>query len=68
MEFLAFSGANRQKGKTAIITEADKEVIIKKTQLKQKMKYLYYSKTLAELIKTLNSEGELENSIFSILH
>ena len=51
-----------------MITKANKEVIIKKVQLKQKMKYLYYFKTLAELIKTLNSKKELKDSIFSILY
>ena len=56
MELLAFSKANRQKGKAAIITKADGEVIIKKAQPKQKIKYLYYFKTLAELIKALNSK------------
>ena len=33
-ELLAFNKANRQKGKTVIITKANKEVIVKKTQLK----------------------------------
>ena len=51
-----------------MITKANKEVIIKKVQLKQKMKYLYYFKMLAELIKTLNSKKELKDSIFSILY
>ena len=51
-----------------MITKANKEVIVKKAQLKRKIKYLYYSKTLVELIKVLNSKKELEDGIFSILH
>ena len=38
VEFLAFSKANRQKGKAAMITKADKEVIIIKIQPKYKIK------------------------------
>ena len=64
---LASSGANRQKGKAVIITEADKEEIIKKPQLKWKMKYLYYFKTLVKLIETLNSKKELKSGISSLL-
>jgi hypothetical protein len=51
-----------------MIAKANKEVIIRKTQLKWKMKYLYYSKTLVELIKALNSKKDLKNSIFSVLY
>ena len=65
---LASSKANRQKGKAAIITKANGEVIIRKVQLKWKIKYLYYSKTLVKLIKALNSKNELKDGIFSILH
>ena len=57
---LAFNKANRQKGKIAIIAEANKEEIIKKPQLKRKMKYLYYFKTLVKLIEALNSKKELK--------
>ena len=66
MEPLAFSKANRQKGKVVII--AKKEVIVRKAQPKWKIKYLCYSKTPAKLIKVLNSKKELKDSIFSILH
>ena len=65
---MAFNKANRQKGKAAIITEVNKEVIIRKVQLKQEIKYLYHFKTLAELIKALNSKKDLKDSIFSILY
>ena len=68
IELLASSKANKQKGKAAIITEANKKVIIKKAQLKRKIKCLYYFKILAELIKALNSKKELKDSIFSILY
>ena len=51
-----------------MIAEADKEVIVEKVQLKWKIKYLYYFKTLVKLIKALNSKKELEDSIFSILY
>ena len=68
IELLAFSRANRRKGKAVIIAEADGEIIIKKAQLKRKMKCLYYFKTPAKLIETFNSKKELENSIFSILY
>ena len=51
-----------------MITKANKEVIIKKVQLKWKIKYLYYSKTLVELIEALNSKKELEDGIFFILY
>ena len=67
-EPLAFSKANRQKGKAAMIAEADGEVIIGKAQLKRKIKCLYYSETPAELIKAFNSKKELKNSIFSVLY
>ena len=67
-EPLASNKANKQKGKAVIITKANKEVIVKKAQLKWKIKYLYHSKTLAKLIKALNSKKELEDNIFSILY
>ena len=51
-----------------IITEVNREVIVKKAQLKWEMKYLYYFKTPAELIKALNSKKDLKDSIFSILY
>ena len=51
-----------------MITKANKEVTIKKVQLKWKIKYLYYSKTLVELIEALNSKKELEDGIFFILY
>jgi hypothetical protein len=51
-----------------MIAEADGEVIVKKVQLKWKIRCLCYSKMLAELIKALNSKKEPEDSIFSILH
>ena len=47
-----------------MITEINKKVIVKKAQLKWKIKYLYYSKTLAKLIKTLNSKKELKTVSF----
>ena len=50
-----------------MIAEANREVIIGKVWLEQKIKCLYYSKTLAELIKALNSK-ELEDGIFSVLY
>ena len=37
-----------------MIAEANRKVIIKKVQLKWKIKYLYYFKMLAKLIKALN--------------
>ena len=51
-----------------MITKADREVIVKKVQLKQKIKYLYYSKMLVKLIKALNFKKELKDSIFSVLY
>jgi hypothetical protein len=68
IELLAFNKANRQKGKAVIIAKANKEVIIKKIQLKRKMKCLYHSKTLAKLIKAFNSKKDLKDNIFSILY
>ncbi len=65
-EPLASSRANKRKGKAAIIAKG--EVIIRKVRLKQKIKCSCYSKTLAKLIKALNSKKELEDSIFSILY
>ena len=50
-----------------MITEADREVIVKKAQLKQKMKCLYYFKTLVELIEALNSKKELKSGVSSLL-
>ena len=70
-EPLTFNKANRRKEKVVIITKANREVIIRKIQLKRKIKYLYYFKTLAKLIKALNfnnSKKELEDGIFSILY
>ena len=64
---LASSEANRQKGKVVIITKADKEEIIKKPRLKQKIKYLYYFKTPVELIKALDSKKELKSGVSSLL-
>ena len=64
---LAFSGANRQKGKVAIITKANKEEIIKKPQLKRKIKCLYYSKTPVKLMEALNSKKELKSGVSSLL-
>ena len=52
----------------AIIAKVNKEVIVKKVQLKWKIKYLCYFKILAELIKALNSKKDLKDSIFSILY
>ena len=51
-----------------MITKANKEIIIKKVQLKWKIKCLYYSKTLAKLIKAFNSKKELKDGIFLILY
>ena len=65
---LIFNKVNRQKEKAAIITKANKEVIIRKVQPKWKIKYLYYFKTPVKLIKALNSKKELKNSIFSVLY
>jgi hypothetical protein len=67
-ELLAFSKANRQKGKAIIVTKANKEIIVGKVQLKQKIRYLYHFKMPAKLIKALNSKKKLEDSIFSILY
>ena len=68
MEPLASNRANRRKEKAVIITKANKEVIIRKTQLKRKIKCLYYFKILAKLIKTFNFKKKLKNGIFSILY
>ena len=51
-----------------MIAKVDGEVIVKKAQLKWKIKCLYYFKTLAELIKAFNSKKELKDSIFSVLY
>ena len=51
-----------------MIAEVNEEVIVRKAQLKRKMKYLYYFKMPAELIKTFNSKKELKDSIFSVLY
>ena len=64
---LASSKANRKKGKVAIITEADREVVVGKPLPKRKLKYSYYSKTLIKLIKALDSKKELEEGVLSIL-
>ena len=66
MEPLASSRANRRKGKVIVIAKG--EVIIGKVWPKRKIKCSYYSRTLAKLIKALNSNKELEDSIFSILY
>ena len=66
MEPLASSRANRRKGKAIIIAKG--EVIVRKVRPKRKIKYSYYSRTLAKLIKALNSKKELEDGIFSILY
>ena len=68
MEPLVFNKINRQKGKVVIITKVNREVIIRKVQLKQKIKCLCYFKILAKLIEALNSKKELEDSIFSVLY
>ena len=65
-EPLTPSRANRRKGKAVIITKG--EVIIRKARPKRKIKCSYYSRTLAKLIKALNSRKELKNSIFFILY
>ena len=65
---MAFSKANRQKGKAAIIAKANREVIVKKVQPKRKIKYLYHSEILVKLIKALNFKKELKDSIFSVLY
>ena len=67
-EPLAFSKANRQKGKAAMIAEADREVIVGKVQPKWKIKCLCHSEMLAELIKALNFKKELKDGIFSVLY
>ena len=51
-----------------MIAKTNKKVIVRKAQLKWKMKYLYYFKMPAELIKALNSKKDLKNSIFFILY
>ena len=66
-EPLVFGRTNRQKGKTAIITEADKKEIVKKPQPKQKMKCLCHSETPVELMEALNSKKEPEGGVFSVL-
>ena len=66
-EPLASGKANRQKGKAAIIAEADKEEIIRKPQLKQKMKCLCHFKTPVELIKAFDSKKEPEGGVSSVL-
>ena len=66
MEPLASSRANRRKGKVIVIAKG--EVIVRKVRPKRKIKCLYYSRTLAKLIKALNSKKELEDGIFSILY
>ena len=51
-----------------MIAKANREVIIKKVQLKWKIKCSYYFKTLVKLIKALNSKKKPEDGIFSVLH
>lgn len=63
----ASSRANRQKGKAAVIAEADGEVIVGKARPEQKMKCSCHSETPAELIEALDSK-EPEDGIFSVLH
>jgi len=67
MEPLAFSKANRQKGKVAIIAKANGEIIVRKPRPKRKIKCLCYFKTLVELIKALNLKKELKSGVSSIL-
>ena len=66
-EPLASSEVNRKKGKAAIIAKVDREVVARKLRLKRKIKCLCYSKTLAKLIKALDSKKEPEGSILAIL-
>jgi len=66
-EPLAFSKANKQKGKVAIIAKANREVIIRKPQPKRKIKCLCHSKTPVKLIKALNLKKEPEGGVSSIL-
>ena len=51
-----------------MIAKANREVIVRKVQLKQKMKYLYYFKILAKLIEALNFKKELKDGIFFVLY
>ena len=66
-EPLAFSKINRKKEKAAIITKANREVVVRELRLKQKMKYSCYSKTPVKIIEALNLKKELEGSILFIL-
>ena len=67
-EPLAFSKVNKQKGKVAIITKVNRKVIVKKVQPKRKIKYSYYFKILAELIKAFDFKKKLKDGIFFILY
>jgi hypothetical protein len=51
-----------------MIAKVNGEVIVRKVQPKWKIRCLYYFKTLAELIKALNSKKELKDGIFSVLY
>ena len=66
-EPLASNKTSRQKGKAAIITKTNKEVIIKKLQPKWKIKCSYYSETPVALIEALNSKKKLKGGVFSVL-
>jgi hypothetical protein len=67
IEPLASSKVNRKKGKVAIIAKVDREVVARKLRPKQKIKCLYYSKTLVKLIEALNLKNKPKGGIFSIL-
>jgi hypothetical protein len=66
-EPLVSGGANKQKGKAAMITKADGEAIVGKIQMKRKIKCSCHSETPVELIKTLDSKKELEGGILAVL-
>ena len=67
MEPLAFSKINRKKKKVAIITKANREVVVRELWPKQKIKCLYYSKTPVKIIEALDLKKELKGSILFIL-
>jgi len=64
---LVFNKINRKKGKAVIIAKVNRKEIIKKLWLKQKIKCLYYLKTLVKLIETLDFKKEPEGGVLSIL-
>ena len=66
-EPLAFSKINRKKEKVAIITKANREVVVRELWPKQKIKCLYYSKTPVKIIEALDLKKELKGSILFIL-